>query len=191
MSRNISRPRVYVAGPIAGQTYEGATGWRDYVQSLLPGCEILTPMRGKEYLEQLPSMPLTSTELVSQGQGRIVNPKLLLTTLQESISSERGIIKRDTWDVQQCDLVLANFLPGDKVGKVSIGTACEVYLAGYLRTPVVSVLTRTGIHDHPFITGSSWVVVDTLEEGFHAARIALNLHAPRPDVYLFDDPALD
>ena len=170
------KPRVYVAGPIAGQSYEGATAWRDYAQERLPECEILTPMRGKEYLAQLPAMPLTSAELVSTAEHTVAKSMgIKMSALEEEISSERAIHGRDTWDVRRVDLVFANFLPGDKVGRVSIGTACEVYLAKFLHIPVVEILVRGGIHDHPFITGSAWVVVETVEEGFHAARIALNL----------------
>lgn len=165
----MSRPKVYVAGPIVGHSYDSATGWRARCEQELPGCEVLTPMRGKEHLAALANMPLTSEELVAGGEN------LDLSTLSGQMSSERGIWRRDTWDVSRCDLVLANFLPGDEIGKVSIGTACEVFLAGFLHTPAVAVLAPNGIHDHPFITGSCWVVVRTLEEGFRAARIALNL----------------
>lgn len=163
------KPRVYVAGPIAGQSFEGATAWRDYAQERLPECEILTPMRGKDYLQAYAAMPLTSAELLGNGK------RFKGSTVDAEISSERAIHGRDTWDVGRCDLVFANFLPGDEAGKVSIGTGCEVYLAKYLHIPVVEILTLGGIHDHPFITGSAWVVVETVEEGFHVARIALNL----------------
>lgn len=163
------KPLIYVAGPIAGHDYDTVTRWRVKVQRALPECEILTPMRGKEYLEKYEIMPLTSEQLTSEGRD------FRGDALDAEISSTRAIIRRDTWDVERCDLVLANFLPGDESGKVSIGTACECYLAAYLHKPVVQVLTAGGPHDHPFITGAAWVVVRTLDEAFAAARIALNL----------------
>lgn len=174
----MSKPLVYVAGPIAGHTYNGATEWRDFIQSRLPECEILTPMRGKEWLDQFDKMPHTAQTLMSGANGaeasKLANANII-SPLHQQMSSEKGIIRRDTWDVSRCNLVFANFLPGDEVGKVSIGTSCEVYLAGFLHTPVVTMLEEGGIHDHPFITGSSWVVVHSVEEGIMAARIVLNL----------------
>lgn len=169
----MSKPLVYVAGPIAGQDYDGATKWRSFVQSQLPECEILTPMRGKEWLQQFAEMPLTAQTLMEfSPKGETAD---LITPLEQQMSSEKGILRRDTWDVSRCNLIFANFLPGDEDKKVSIGTSCEVYLAGVLHTPVVAMLEQGGIHDHPFITGSSWVVVHSVEEGIMAARIVLNL----------------
>ena len=171
----MSKPLVYVAGPIAGHTYDGATKWRDFIQSKLPECEILTPMRGKEWLEEFDKMPHTAQTLMASNNGELQEEAKQISLLHQQMSSEKGIIRRDTWDVSRCDLVFANLLPGDEVDKVSIGTACEIYLAGFLHTPVVTMLRAGGIHDHPFITGSSWVVVNTVEEGITAARIVLNL----------------
>lgn len=174
----MSKPLVYVAGPIAGHSYDGATKWRDFIQSQLPECEILTPMRGKEWLEKFDEMPHTAQTLLSGANGA-ESAKLakanLINPLEQQMSSEKGILRRDTWDVSRCNLIFANLLPGDEIDKVSIGTACEIYLAGFLHTPVVTILEEGGIHDHPFITGSSWVVVHSVAEGIMAARIVLNL----------------
>ncbi|KKN68917.1 hypothetical protein LCGC14_0445740, partial [marine sediment metagenome] len=163
----MDRPLVYVAGPIAGQSFGGATTWRGLCEANLPECEILTPMRGKDYLKQFPTMPLTSKELdvgtaadatAAPGTSSVEIAReagLKVTDLDAAISSEKAIHRRDTWDIERCDIALANLLPGDEANKVSIGTACEVYLMSYLRKPVIEILTRGGIHDHPFITGSA------------------------------------
>ena len=187
----MSKPLVYVAGAIAGQSFGGATIWRDRVETALPECEILTPMRGKDYLQQFKTMPLTSAELVVGGASGAIGSAdeareagFKVTNLDAAISSTRAIHRRDTWDLERCDLVLANFLSADEADKVSIGTSCEVYLTAYLRKPVVMILTPGGIHDHPFITGSAWVVVETPEEGIHAVRIALNLPMLPPQALL-------
>ena len=44
---------IYLAGPIAGQTYGGATNWRDLVSVVLNSdkVECLSPMRGKAFLK--------------------------------------------------------------------------------------------------------------------------------------------
>lgn len=46
-------PTVYLAGPISGCSYEGATDWRDHATAVLArdGIKGLSPMRAKEYLK--------------------------------------------------------------------------------------------------------------------------------------------
>ena len=50
---------VYLAGPITGLTYDGATDWRAYAKARLAkfGIQAVSPMRAKEFLKALPSMP--------------------------------------------------------------------------------------------------------------------------------------
>ena len=43
---------VYLSGPISGQTYTGATEWREWVRTRLqPGINAVDPMRGKHALK--------------------------------------------------------------------------------------------------------------------------------------------
>src|SRR5947209_9922579 len=44
---------VYLAGPITGKTYAGATDWRHDFGLILPKIIKLSPMRGKDYLKEL------------------------------------------------------------------------------------------------------------------------------------------
>lgn len=162
---------IYAAGPIAGHDYATAADWRLKLQNRLPlSCEVLTPMRGKEYLEAYREMPFTAEQLTSEGSD------FRGDALDAEISSGRAIVKRDTWDVERCDIVFANLLAGDDAGSLSLGTACEIYLAAYLRKPVVTLTRKGSVHDkHPFVRDSSWAVVRTMEDALSAIRIALNL----------------
>lgn len=115
--------RVYLAGPIGGLNYGGATYWRDDATQELAwrGITALSPMRGKSYLS---------------GET-----KLDATKYTQPLSSPKGLTTRDRFDVRTCDLVLANLLGATRV---SIGTVIELAWADLLRTPVVLVSEMIG-----------------------------------------------
>lgn len=114
MSRGI-RPRVYLAGPIDGHTYKGATDWRDWVtEQLAPYVIGVSPMRG-----ETPDSPLSWKEMT---EGQI-----------------RAAIIRDRWDVQTCDAMLLNTLP---VRTHLTGSLVEVGWADAWQKPWVLVATE-------------------------------------------------
>jgi nucleoside 2-deoxyribosyltransferase len=138
-------PRVYLAGPITGTSYDECTGWRDKVSAALFGAGIkcYSPMRAKGYLRTRAAMPDADTD---------VNP----------MSSQQGILTRDRYDVANCDLLLVNLLGADRV---SIGTMCELGWADAYRKPVVLVMESEGnVHDHGFVRGIAGFRVTTLDE---------------------------
>jgi len=137
--------KVYLAGPIFGLDYAGATQWRDIVSDYITrraGSEIrcYSPMRSKEYLAGETSLG-----------GDYPQP----------MSTSRAIVTRDFNDVTTSDLVLVNFL-GAK--KASIGTVAEVAWCRAFNKPVVLVMEPSGnVHDHPFITEFAGFRVSDLE----------------------------
>lgn len=144
-----SRPTVYLAGPIAGQTFEGANDWREFIKEELDklGITAFSPMRREEYLspEQLISLPA-----ISDRYGSIpITPK--------------GITTRDRFDCERCDLVIA-FLPD--AARASIGTSIEIGWADAYRTPIIGIMPeREGnIHNHPMVTECLGYIVETLED---------------------------
>lgn len=142
--------RVYLAGPIDGQTYEGATDWRNKFRYDLRaiGHEGLSPMRGKEYLAKEETII-----------GAYENFPL---------SSEQGIFGRDLYDVRSCDVLLANLLPATKA---SIGTAMEVAIAYENHKYIIVVLEPGSVSDHPFIRRAASVVVTSLDEAYDVIAI--------------------
>jgi len=87
---------VYLAGPISGQSYAGATNWRkDAAADLADVAVCLDPMRGKGYL---------------RGERGIKDQYSEYT-----MSRAQGIVARDRWDVSRCDVVLMNLLGSTKV----------------------------------------------------------------------------
>jgi len=147
--------KIYLAGPITGLTYEGATlGWREQIKTLLPEFDLFSPMRAKDFL---------ASEGVLEGSYGY-NP----------MSSENGILGRDHNDVFTCDLMIANFLEDD--GNKSLGTAMEFGWAHAYRKPIIMVAERDNPHrQHPMLRSASVYIVESLDE---AATLAKHLLLP-------------
>ncbi len=137
--------KVYLCGPMTGETYEHATSWRNDVKFKL-GCsciKTINPLRGKAFLEVA---------------GVLGN-----TNGQSPLESAEGIVTRDYWDVSHCDILLVNFL-GAKI--VSIGSCFEIAWAYRRKIPIIIVMEKSGnVHEHCFITVcSGGFRVTTLKE---------------------------
>lgn len=157
---------VYLAGPISGCTYEGATDWREYAKWKLEthGITAYSPMRGKEYLR---------TEKVLQG-----HPDAYVGL---GLSNPKGIVTRDRRDCQACDIVIMNLLPAEETGIVSIGSMIEVGWADSIRVPIIVVMTEKNPHYHAMLTEIAGYVVKTLDDAIIVAAALLN---PSPAVDL-------
>jgi len=142
---------VYLAGPITGLSYEGATDWRDNViTALAPNIKGLSPMRGKQYLLSEAQIKDSYTEHV--------------------LSTAKAIVTRDRFDAMRCDVLLVNFL-GAK--KVSIGTVMEIAWADAKRIPIVVVMEKNNIHHHSMLEMVSGYVVESLDEAINIIKTIL------------------
>jgi nucleoside 2-deoxyribosyltransferase len=143
-------PKMYLAGPIAGLSYDGCTEWREYVTRELDGLvECLNPMRAKAYLEG-------HTEIDKEYKGD--------HWFKSVMSSSRGIMKRDHWDCMRCDIILVNF----NSDRVSLGTCMEIAW-GYTRMiPVIAVMDH--LHDHPMINEAITHLAPGLDEAIEVVR---------------------
>lgn len=151
--------RLYLAGPIAGLTYEqAALDWRQQVIQELHGSHhwldihCYSPMRGKVFLKG------TGETIGKQGYEH------------HPMSSTQGIIGRDRNDVMSADAVFMNVY-GAK--SVSIGTTVELGWADAFRKPVILVLDKGGCHDHAFYKGLATYVCDSVEQGIECAKALL------------------
>lgn len=137
--------RIYLARPITGCTYEEVVAYyKDAVARLkFFGYEVLFPMCGKNYLR---------TETVLKAGG-----------YTQPLSTNRAIVGRDRWMVQQSDIVLANLL-GSK--QVSIGTVSELAWAFDAKKHVIVVMEKDNIHRHAFVLEFADVIFETTEEAF-------------------------
>jgi len=143
---------IYLAGPIAGCTYDKCTDWRKHVASQLPpNIQVLSPMRGKEFLASLP---------VIQGEHQ-----------ENPLCRQAGITCRDRSDIMRADAVLFNLLGAEKV---SIGTCIEFGWADAFRKPIILAMEKGNVHDHMIVRGVSGFVVDDLDEAIALAIAVLS-----------------
>lgn len=142
---------VYLAGPITGLSYGGATEWRQYVADLLPDYILpVSPMRGKQYLGK--------------------EEKIGLSYEQYPLSCQKGITCRDRHGIMSCDAVLINLL-GAKT--ISIGTMIEIGWADMLRKPIILVMENDNPHVHPIVKECAGFIVDNLDEAIHITTAVL------------------
>lgn len=147
--------RVYLAGPISGLDYNGATEWRNYAKQYLKdngNIEGYSPMRGKEFLKHITEFKVT---------GYDENP----------ISNNRAIMTRDRFDATRADVLLVNFLG---TSRISIGTVMEIAWADLSRIPIVMVMEKGNIHEHGMILEAIGYRVDTLDEALDIICLMLN-----------------
>ncbi|MGX1098896.1 nucleoside 2-deoxyribosyltransferase [Amorphus sp. MBR-141] len=150
---------TYLAGPITGLSYEGATDWRSYASERLHKQSKgwifpLSPLRAKDYLA---------------GERSIADHYE-----QHVLSSQRGIYHRDLFDCRRSDLVLANLI-GAK--RVSIGTVMEIAWAAGQGTPVVLAMEDGNPHEHSMLREAAGWRVSTLAD---AVDVACSVLCPGP-----------
>lgn len=150
-------PKVYLAGPIAGLNYAGATEWRDYVKQELNsvGIQALSPMRAKQYLKGVASF---STD------GDVYKTLSVL-------SCNRGITTRDRFDCTTADVVVVNLLGAERV---SIGTVMEIAWADVCRIPLVLIMEPdANVHNHGMILECVGFHCHTLDEALAVTKAIL------------------
>lgn len=136
----------YLAGPIAGLDYTDAVTWRTAAIQRLKeaGIQGRSPMRSKEFL--------AGRKLTNQGCEE--NP----------LSSQKGIVTRDHFDVRTSDVILMNL---SAATRLSLGSAVEIGWASAYKKPIVTVLdldNTANPHTHAFVRELSGYIVPTLDE---------------------------
>jgi nucleoside 2-deoxyribosyltransferase len=135
--------KVYLAGPIAGKSYEEAMDWRLAAYHYFSGYGITSysPMRAKDGLK--------GTKVLSG-----------VDYPEEGPLSSRAMYRRDLHDVRTADVVLVNLTGADRV---SIGTMIEIGYAVAQGKYIVVVMESDNIHQHLFITESASLICKTLD----------------------------
>lgn len=142
--------KVYLAGPITGQSYENATDWREdftiKVSEATHRCvQCFSPMRGKHYLQ-------SSQDIAVMG-----NEKLGI------MSGGPAVLARDFYDVKTSELIVVNLLGASKV---SIGSMFEVAWAHALQIPVVLIIEDdfVNVHTHSMLFAMCGFKVNNIED---------------------------
>lgn len=136
---------IYLAGPIAGLSYDGATNWRMDAAEALDQChpwaggthehvKTLSPLRAKDYLKDVQQLSNKDVPIYAQ---------------MSPLSTPRGIMTRDHNDATRCDVMFVNLFGAEKI---SMGTMMELAWAYDRHIPVVCwIETQGNIHDHPMV----------------------------------------
>lgn len=152
------KPIVYLAGPIAGLSYDDATDWRAQATYDLAtrGIEALSPMRSKRALAD-----------------RTISSDFHDYAKSGPFYTSRGIMTRDFNDVKRADALLVNLLG---LRKQTTGTVMELGWAFALQKPVVALIEPSGnVHDqHPMIVETFDFRVTTMEEAIDTVAVVLN-----------------
>ena len=147
----MSKGRIYLAGPIKGLDYEGATSWRDYAIEKLPEFDCFSPMRWQEYRKQ--------TGVIKQAYE------------DSAFSNSQALTYRDYADVKRADMVLVN-LTGAK--RASIGTVMEISAAWCFQVPVILAMDEDDEwHQYPMVKQTVMCEVRSLDEAIELARAFL------------------
>lgn len=140
--------KVYLAGPITGESYEQATDWRQIAKDMLEkhGIQGYSPMRAKEHLV---------------GKGKIP----LLT--KGFMCKSKEIMTRDYHDCATCDLLFVNLLGRTTI---SIGTMMEIAWAYQKQIPIVACVEPDNPHiKHPMVFEAVNIIADSLTDGLDRA----------------------
>jgi nucleoside 2-deoxyribosyltransferase len=135
---HLAPPRVYLCGPITGQSPLAATGWRTEVAAALRDtAECIDPTRD-------------SPDYDSKYDCEATQP---LTV--ERLRHGKKTIVRNKFDVNRSDIVLACFLG---CNAVSIGAVGEIFWAQAMGKPVIIVREDDNIHNHDMLNEiAGWI----------------------------------
>ena len=154
----MSNGKVYLAGPIGGLDYEGATDWRVDAAKTLSAVGITSydPMRWKSFLD--------NEEKIS----------VVANTYTHPLATSRGIMARDYNDCKTCDVILVNLLPCAETGKPTLGTVMEMAWAYAFQKPLVVIAKDDDEHVlHPMISEAISYHVPTIEQGLKIVKAIL------------------
>ena len=134
---------VYLAGSIAGKTWREANQWRnEFSQSQPAHIHCLSPTRFKNF----------HGDYIIDLKPYDCHP----------LATDKGLTRRDLFDVQRSSAVVANFLGSETV---SIGTCIEIGAKSmFANKLLIQVIEPGNCHDHPMIREIADYTVSTLEE---------------------------
>jgi len=139
--------KVYLAGPISGQSYDDVVAVinkkKSYLENL--GYTVLNPMTAKKAIR-------TEIKLRSSGYG---NPE----------STNHAIFERDRWMVENTDIIFVDFSSAEE--RVSIGSCMEMAWGSILGKYIVAVIPKGSVHEHAFVLEAADIVYETTEEALN------------------------
>jgi nucleoside 2-deoxyribosyltransferase len=153
----LSKPTVYLAGPIAGTAVGEAFEWRGTAARMLElrGIETRSPMRAKGKLAQA---AIGCDYREYQDRGWAYTPE--------------GILTRDHHDCVTSDAVLVNLLGATEK---SFGTGMEIAWCYDRHIPCVVAIEEGNVHDrHPMFAAAVKFRLSNLDAAIDAIATILN-----------------
>jgi hypothetical protein len=140
----MTKPTVYLAGPIVGCTDSEANDWRVYVAEKIAkaGVRGVSPLRCE---------PITGEIYPASGP----DPKF---------GTARAIGSKNVYDVRNTDMTLAYIPTPPEGGRHSWGTMCELAGAHFINKQTILVSDDPIVLAHPVLDGMSGWVLNTLDE---------------------------
>jgi nucleoside 2-deoxyribosyltransferase len=141
--------KVYLAGPMSGLEYKDIHKYFIGTAKKLKkfGFFVLHPLIGKDIYYK-------DNEII-KATGRENIP----------LSTNRAIISRDKWMVNQCDILFLNFL--NCGGHISTGTCMELAWGFDKGKHCVVIMEKENVHKHAFILEAAHVIFDNIKDGIN------------------------
>ncbi len=138
--------RVYLVGPITGQSIEQIANWRSELHKLCPHFEFIDPASTNADRDNAYERQETASEALRR------------------LNHGRFIVDRNRAIIRQSDIVFANFTTTPE--RASIGSIGELFWANSFGKPIIIVRQkRKNIHDHAMLNAIASRVCYSLEEG--------------------------
>ena len=140
----MSKPTVYLAGPIKGMNFEQANDWRTYVKAELAKYKIagISPLRcepliGEVYTAEYP------------------DPRF---------GTAKAIGSKNVFDVRNCNMTIA-YIPEPPDNSLhSWGTIAELSWAYILGKPAILVSDDPVVRGHPVLKATAGWIVEDLDD---------------------------
>ena len=135
--------KIYIAGSISGKDVSEVFIYFMEYRKLFKswGYTVLNPMTAKGHLR---------TEKIFKAKD-----------YRHPISTNRAIIGRDRWMVEQADIVFVDLTDAEHV---SIGSVMEIAWAYELRKHIVVVIPENNIHQHGMLLQAADIVFEKTED---------------------------
>lgn len=187
--------KLYLAGPITGCGYGDCTDWREYVQRELGKEYIcLSPMRSKTYLKGVSDIAKSYEGADADGRklcdmGQILSSNKGINRRDSWDCQSADVILMNLSDLPEnkevraaIDLLRAQpgYLSGELdyaidglkkwLRRISIGSMFEAGMSWAYRVPLVAVLPKGNIHEHPMLDDIIHFRCDTLDQSIQILR---------------------
>lgn len=111
--------------------------------------------------------PLRGKRHILLGRGVIDSSK---QQYNHPLTSAKGVLTRDHFDVLRSDMLLANLLGAEVI---SVGTVMEIAWAFDHLIPIVLIMEDTNVHNHIMLCEAASYIVPQLDQAFEIIKAVL------------------